>query len=471
MGAEASRLARGWTRSFERPRPPGSGDFASRLLEGLARIHERADEEETHRELRSQMRQLFGCEDVSLFVPDLEPPRSGEGDWALKVVCGWGLGNVVCQADREGAPALLPGKRVAPTIELAKDGMLRAIALAYEEDRPWGLDVEEDGLVLLREPIPSDDLGSGDLSILALPIRHRRRVGRVVECSPVGVLTLYRVPTTVDPAVLERPLTTLLASALVETRQAPLDAVTTLFSESFLRQELGRQMNLHELTRGRLQGGFVAGWMDTLCLYRQALEAAAPVDPQAVSRTVSRLLRELGQCVRRRAGSHARGPGPDHRCGYPGRIGASGFGVILPALSPFELCQWARALQRDVLDHRFEAEDQLGAGDVTVSLRVIPFGTKGAHTPEALWRVAAEALEGIAEEQRRLRTRPDALKDAVATLLARHEDGRWVPTRELSRPAAAAAASGPERPTRAYEVDGVGTLLDEHPPVADDDVG
>ncbi len=461
-------MARGWTRSFERPRKPGSsgsGDFASRLLEGLASIHERADEEEAHRELRSQMRQLFGCEDISLFMPDpAEPPGRGEGDWALKVVCGWGHGNVVCQADLAGAAALVPGQRVAPSVDLAKQGMLRAIALAYEEDRPWGLDVEEDGLVLLRDPVPSDDLGSGDLSILALPIRHRRRVGRTVECAPVGVLTLYRTPTTVDMAAIERPLTTLLAGALADPRWALEDPITTLFGEAFLRQELARQLNLVELTRGRLRGGFVAGWMDTLCLYRAGLEAATSVEPQAVSRTVSRLLRELGACVRRRASSHALGgPGPELRCGYPGRIGASGFGVVVPALSPFELCQFARALQRDVLDHRFEAEDQLRAGDVTVSLRVIPFGTTGAQTADALWRVATGALDGIAEEQRRLRGRPDALARAVGTLLALGPDGAWTSPRELAAGARASEPAPEERPTRAYEVDGVGTLLDEHP--------
>lgn len=130
-----------------------------------------------------------------------------------------------------------------------------------------------------------------------------------------------------------------------------------------------------------------------------------------------------------------------------------------------------RMLQRDVLDHRFEAEEQLATGDVTVSLRVIPFGTKGGHTPEALWRVATEALDAVAEGQRRLRTNATALAGAVNTLLARHADGRWVPPRELSRPAGdpAEAAPGGERPTRAYEVEGVGTLLDERPPADDDD--
>lgn len=472
-------MARGWTRSFTRPEPRGP-DFLPRMLEGLARIQERAQEEETHRELRLQMKHMFGCEDVSLFMPDPgDPPRAGEGAWTLKVVSGWGEGNVVCQTDTGAAPELLPGRRVTPDPTLARDAMLKAIALAYEEDRPWGLDVEEKGLVLLRDPVPGDDLGSGDISVLALPIRHRRRVGRVVECSPVGVLTLYRVPTKVDLSQIERPLRAILASALVEDRHALIDPVTTLYSEPLLRQELSRQVNLFDLTRGKLRGGFVAGWIDTLCLYKQGLESAATVDPAAVSRAVSTVLRGVGACVRRRAGAHSLGPGPEHRCGYAGRIGGEGFGVLLPALSPLELSGWARALQRDVTDHAFPGEELLPTGDVSVSLRVIPFGGKGAQTDEALWRLATGALEELGQEQRKRRGSPEALRSVVNTLLVRTPEGGWVPPSQLSRAVAGeaaaagapgAATSGPaaERPTRSVQVDGVGTLLDEHPADAEE---
>lgn len=460
-------MARGWTRSFTRP-PEGHGpDFLPRLLEGLARIAERAQEDEAHRELRLQMKQLFGCEDVSLFVPDPgDPPRPGEGDWSLTVVNGWGEGNVVTQADTGGAPTLLPGQRQAANLELARAGMLKAIALAYEEDRPWGLDVEEDRLVLLRDPIPSDDLGSGDLSVLALPIRHRRRVGRVVECAPLGVLTLYRVPTRIDLSAIERPLRALLAGALAEDRHAFVDPTTGLMSEGMLRRELARQVNLFDLTRGKLRGGFVAGWIDTLCLYKQGLESVAALEADAVSRAVSALLRAVGGHVRRRAGGHQLGAGPEHRCGVAGRIGAEGFGVILPALSAQDLCNWGRALQQDVTAHPFPGEHLLAGGEVTVSLRVIPFGTRGAHTDEALWRLATGALEELGAEQRRRRGTPDALRPLIGTLLARHPDGSWVTParlRAVDEPAGA-APSRPDRPTRALQVDGVGTLLDEHPP-------
>ena len=464
-------MARGWTRSFARPDLQGPA-FLPRILEGIARIQERSEGEEAHRELRVQMKQLFGCEDVSLFLPDpVDGPLPGEGQWTLKVVCGWGVGNVVCQADARGAAALVPGQRVAADAALARDGMLKAIALAYEEDRPWGLDAEEGGLVLLREPTPREDLGSGDISVLALPIRRRRRVGRVVECSPVGVLTLYRTPTSVDLAEIERPLMAILAGALLEERYALLDPVTTLYSEGFLRQELARQVNLFDLTRGKLRGGFVVGWIDSLWLYKQTLEAATAVDPAAVSRAVSALLRGVGSCARQRAASHPLGPGPEHRCGYAGRIGAEGFGVLLPALSPLELSSWARALQRDVVGLPFAGEERLPAGQVTVSLRVIPFGTKGTHTADTLWRLAGEALEALAQEQRRLRGSPEALRAVVGSLLALHPDGSWG-TARLRRggaedPAAEPPSAASEPATRSWEVEGVGRLLDERPPSGD----
>lgn len=462
-------MAKGWTRSFERPGKPDGRGFVARLLEGLARIHEQVQEEQAHRELRRQMRELFRCEDISLFVPDPDaPPRPGDGDWSLKVVCGWGLGNVVSQSDLGGAPGLVPGKPAPPSMELAKQGMLKAIALAYEEDRPWGLDVEEDGLVLLREPVPSDDLGSGDLSILALPIRHRRRVGRVIEeCAPVGVLALYRTPTTIDLAGIERPLTTLLAGALADTKHPLQDPITTLFGESFLRQELERQLNLRELLGARAVGGLVVGVIDALSLHRHALEASPAVDPAAVSRHVSRLLREVGACVRRRAAAFPLGGGREHRCGYAARIGVDGFGVLLPALGPVQLCRWASALQHEVRGRRFDIHD-VDAREVTVSLRVIPFGP--APVADAVWATATAALGAIVDEQRRVRADPAALRGAVSTLLALDPGGRWVPPRALERapPPELDRLGEAERPTRAYEVDGVGTLLDEDPTSADD---
>ncbi|MBX3472687.1 MAG: GGDEF domain-containing protein, partial [Planctomycetes bacterium] len=438
----------GWSKLFKRAElTGGEPDLVVRLLDAVASILQGAQEEETFREIRAQIKEVFACDDVSLFFLTDEKPTPDEGEWVLRVRAGFGEGNRVTQADARSVPALVSGKRLVASDFLTEKAVLKAVALAFDEDCFYGCDIENKKVVLLKNPTPEDDMGSGDLSVLAIPLRHQAKVGRVVEKTRVGVLVLYKTPVRRDLAELERPLRSVLAHAVVSSRCQLRDPVTGLFTEAFLKEELGRQVNLFDLTGGKLMGGLVVGHIDTLHLYRQTLESAAKVDPAEVSQRVSDVLRGVSHCVQRRASDHALGAGADYKCGYVGRIGHDDFGVILPRLSAFELCMWGQRLAKEVVDHPFQGEEMLPQGEVTVTLRVIPFGGHGAHAPEAIWKLGKDALDEVVREQNKLRNDAAQLRTVVNTLLALGPEGRWVAPSELSKEQGAPAApSAPAAP-------------------------
>jgi hypothetical protein len=450
-------VATGWTKIFKRADLTGNEpDFVVRLLDAIAKILEGSQEEETLREIRAQLKEVLQCEDISLFFLSDERPRPEEGEWILKVKAGFGEGNKVTQADARAVPSLVSGKRLVASEFLTEKAVLKTIALAFEEDTFYGCDIENKKVVLLKNPTPEDDLGSGDLSVLAIPLRHQAKVGRVVEKSRVGVLVLYKTPTQRDLGALEQPLRSLLAHAVVAPRCQLRDPVTSLFTEAFLREELGRQMNLYELTGGKLMGGFVAGHIDTLHLYKQTLESAANVDPAEISQRVSDVLRGISTCVLRRATDHVLGAGVDFRCGYAGRVTHDGFGVILPRMTPFELCMWANRLEKEVIDFPFAGEELLPRGEVTVTLRVIPFGAHAAHTADAVWKLGKDALDEVTKTQIKLRADPEALKGAVGTILVLSHDGRWIPPSEISHDATAEATkAAPKAAPVVEKIDGL----------------
>lgn len=441
-------MATGWSKLFKRADLNGSEpDFVVRLLEAVASILQGTQEQETFREIRAQLKELFSCDDISLFFLTDEKPRAEEGEWVLRVRAGFGEGNRVVQADARAVPSLVSGKRLIASEFLSEKAVLKAVALAFEEDCFYGCDIENKKVVLLKNPTPEDDLGSGDLSVLAIPLRHQARVGRVVEKTRVGVLVLYKTPTRRDMGELERPLRSVLANAIVTARCQLRDPVTSMFTEGFLREELGRQVNLFDLTGGKLMGGLVVGHIDTLHLYKQTLESAAKVDPAEVSQRVSDVLRGVASCVLRRASDHALGAGADYQCGYAGRIGHDGFGVILPRMSGFELSMWATRLAKEVVQHPFQGEELLPQGEVTVTLRVVPFGAHGAHTTDAVWKIGREALEEITKEQNRLRNDPAQLRTVVNTVLALGPEGKFVPPSELGKEQGAPVTpTGPAAP-------------------------
>lgn len=414
----------GWTRFFRRGEMAGE-DFIGKFLAAIARIFEGGDEEETFRQIRSELVKVLDCSDVSLFAYDPAVRASpDEGDWVLEVKSGFGEGNRVCQADAKTLPELEPGKPAAYTDELAQKAALKAIALAFEEDAFYGCDIEKRKVVLLRDPKPEDDLGSGDLSVLAIPLRFHNRLGRVSERARVGVLALFKTPVRRELAELESSLRSLLAYAIITSRCTLKDPVTGLFTEGFLREELERQAGLFRLTDGKLRGGLVVGMIDTLKVYKQTLESAGKVDPNDVSQRVSDALRGVAGCVWRRCKDHSLDQSDRYQSGYPGRIGHEGFGAVLPLLQPNEMCMWAVQLARDVKKHRFEAEELLAKGDLTVSLRIIPFA-KGPV--EELWKLAKRALDTIEEEQLRARRDPAALSAAVDTIKI-FAGGKWMTT-------------------------------------------
>ncbi|MGE0710122.1 MAG: hypothetical protein AB7N76_31540 [Planctomycetota bacterium] len=418
----------GWTRFFFKKGITDEGeDFLTRLFEGLAGVFEGGDAEETGRAVRGRLKAALNCDDVSLFVYDpAVRALPDDGDWVLTVKSGFGEGNQVCQNDAKQLPDLEPGKPVPYSEEVAQQAALKAIALAFEEDAFYGCDIEKK-IVLLKDPKPEDDLGSGDLSVLAIPLRFEKRAGRVTEKTRVGVLALFKTPIRRELADVEKSMRSLLANALIAPRCQLRDPVTGLFTEPFLQEELRRQISLFQLTQGKLFGGFVVGMVDTLKLYKQTLESSARVDPAMVSHKVSDVLAGVGAAVWRRCREHTLNVGTTYEAGFPGRIGHEGFGVILPLLQPGELCMWAVRLSKEVISTRFEAEELLESGDVTISLRVIPFA-KGSW--EDLWGLAQRALEDIEKGQLKARRDEEALRQSVNQIRV-FGGGRWMTNAEF----------------------------------------
>lgn len=462
MIPQMSEKPSGWARLFSKRKDMVEGDdFLTKLLDGLARIVEGADEAETLREIRAQVKEVFACDDISIFMVDPDDrPKPEEGEWVIKVRAGFGKGNRVAQSHAKAVPSLVPGKRLVASEFLTESAVLKAIALAFEEDEFYGCDIENKKVLLLKDPKPEDDLGSGDLSLLAFPLRIHNRFGRVIEKTRVGVLALYKVPIQRDLGAVEQPLRSLVAHAVMGAGCMLKDPVTTMFTEAFLREELGRQLNLFDLTRGKLQGGLVVGCIDTLHVYKAGLETQAAVDPAHVSQLVSSVVRGVGQCLWRRCEDHALGAGEDFKCGYPGRIGHDGFGAILPRLAPSELCLWAQKVQKDVKNRPFEGEEHLPAGDVTVSLRVIPFGTKGGHTAKDLWKLATGALDELEKEQHKAKAGGAGFATSVNTVLVTTPEGQWVTPSELTKAAHEALGAPKEEVAAPMEVDGIGLVDD-----------
>jgi GGDEF domain-containing protein len=416
---------RGWT-SFFFKRGIAGDEFLSKFLEGVARIFEGGDEEETGRKVRAELKRILDCEDVSLYFQDNKiKPGAHEGAWVLTAKSGFGEGNMVSQADAMALPELEPGKPVPFSDDLAQKAAMKAIALAFEEDAFYGCDIENK-IVLLKDPKPEDDLGSGDLSVLAIPLRFEKRAGRVTERTRVGVLVLFKTPVRRELAEVEGGLRSLLACALVAPSCQLRDPVTGMYTEPHLRTELERQVSMYELTQGKLRGGFVVGMVDTLKVYKQALESSARIDPGRVSEKVSEVLSLVGAAVMRRATDHTLNAGVVYRGGLAGRVGNEGFGVVLPLLQPGELCMWAVNLSKDVIKTHFEGEEHLGSGDVTVSLRVIPFARGKV---DELWGLAQRALEDIERNQLRARRDDEELRKVVNQIRVFHA-GKWITTRD-----------------------------------------
>lgn len=415
----------GWTRFFRKKDLAGE-DFFGKVIAAIAKAFEGGDEEETYRQIRAAAKDIFSCDDISLFAydPD-EAAGGGEGDWVLTVKSGFGEGNRVSQADARVLPDLQPGRPMPFSDALAQQAALKTIALAFEENAFFGCDIESGKIVLLKDPRPEDDLGSGDLSVLAIPLHYTSRVGRVAEQTRVGVLALFKTPVRRELGDLEKGLRSVLAHALITPACVLRDPVTRLYTESHLREELSRYVNMFDLTSGQLGGGIVFGLVDCLKLYRQAIEASAKVDPAEAGRKVSDALRGVAGCVWRRARDHQLGPSEDLRCGLAGRVGHQGFAVLLPLVKPFELGMWCTKLSQDVIKQHFEGEELLLTGDITVSLRAVPIGAAGAKTPADIWRVGTKAIDELEAEQARARRDPKALTGLVKTIRV-WDQGQWV---------------------------------------------
>jgi GGDEF domain-containing protein len=419
----------GWTRFFKKETMVGE-DVLSRVLGGLATIFEGASIEETFKQARDALKRIFACQEISIFIHDPEVvPHMEEGSWVITVKSGFGEGNRVSEADARSLEELKPGKPVAFNETVAQKAALKAIALAFQDDAFYGCDIEKK-IVLLKDPTPADDLGSGDLSVLAIPLRFTHKVGRVEEKRKVGVLALFGTPCRNEVNDLERAVRTMLGFALTVPQVALKDPVTTLHTEEAFKGELERQFSLFDLTSGKLRGGVLLGVIDALALYKQTLESEGAVNPHEVSQKVSEVYHGIGAVCWRRCLNHALDESHSYKAGYPGRIGRDGFAVILPLLKDHEIVTFAMRLAKDIVAHPFVGEELLITKNITASLRVIPFGLKHATTATETLKLAHEAMDQIELEQRRARTEPAVLLKHVNNVKVLGEAGGWLDTQE-----------------------------------------
>ncbi len=71
----------------------------------------------------------------------------------------------------------------------------------------------------------------------------------------------------------------------------------------------------------------------------------------------------------------------------------------------------------------------LPAYTLPASLRVIPFGAKGAGNPEDVWKVGKRVLDELEREQARARRDVEALLKTINTVRVFH-DGKWLAAQE-----------------------------------------
>jgi GGDEF domain-containing protein len=419
------QAAGGWTRFFKGTNVVGE-DVLARVLSGLSSIFEGGSIEDTFKNAREALKRVFACQEISIFVHDPAiQPHMDEGSWVLTVKSGFGEGNRVSEADAHSLEDLKPGKPIPYNELTAQKVALKAIALAFKEDAFYGADIEKK-IVLLKDPTPADDLGSGDLSVLAIPLRFSQKVGRIEEKRKVGVLALFGTPCRNEMGELERAVRTMLGFALTTPVIALRDPITGLFNETALRERLESEMSLFDLTNGKLKGGFVAGVIDVLALYKQTLESEGTINPAEVSQKVSDVYYGIGSVCTQRATNHALDESHVYRSGVAGRIGKDGFGIILPLLKEHEMLTFASRLSKDIVKYPFEGEQLLATGDITCSLRIIPFGMKKAQSATEILNLARIAIEEVERDQKAALRAHDELLKHVNTIRIWNEHGTWL---------------------------------------------
>jgi len=421
-----SETAGGWTRFFRKADGMVGEDVLSRVLSGLSSIFEGGSIEETFKAARDALKRVFACQELSIFVHDPAiQPHMDEGSWVLTVKSGFGEGNRVSEADAHSLEDLKPGRPIPFNELTAQKVALKAIALAFKEDAFYGADIEKK-IVLLKDPTPADDLGSGDLSVLAIPLRFSQKMGRLEEKRKVGVLALFGTPCRNEMGDLEKAVRTMLGFALTMPQVALRDASTGLFTEPHFRERLEGEMSLFELTNGKLKGGFIAGSIDVLALYKQTLESEGTVNPAEVSQKISDVYYGIGSVINARGTNHALDESHVYRSAISGRIGKDGFGIILPLLKDHEMLTFASRLSKDVVKYPFEGEQLLVTGDITCSMRIIPFGLPKAKTAQEIMNLAKVAIEEIEREQKVALRQHEELMKHVNTLRIWSEQGTWL---------------------------------------------
>lgn len=414
-----------WSRLFKKADVVGE-DVLSRVLSGLTTMFEGGGIEDTFKNARDSLKRIFACQELSIFVHDPEvQPHMDEGSWVLTVKSGFGEGNRVSEADAQTLEDLKPGRAIPYNEMYAQKVALKAIALAFKEDAFYGADIEKK-IVLLKDPTPADDLGSGDLSVLAIPLRYTNKVGRIEEKRKVGVLALFGTPCRNEMGDLEKAVRTMLGYALTTPQIALKDPVTGLFSEAHLRERLDSEFSLFDLTNGKLRGGMVVGVIDALAVYKQTLETESNINPAEVSQKVSDVYQGIGAVCWSRSTNHSLDESHVYRSGIPGRIGKDGFGIVLPLLKDHEMLTFASRLSKDIVKHPFEGEQLLATGDITCSLRIVPFGFKKAQNTTELLNFAKTTIEEIEREQNKARKDQDAFLKHVNTIKIWSEKAEWL---------------------------------------------
>lgn len=370
----------------------------------------------------SQSRALFQCERASLALLS-EVVAPGEGGWSLEVLAGEGKGMKINETDVDLVSSLHPGSFILSSDSAIDDVKVKTSALAYRQGTIMGCQSFKGRISLHKNPDSSRDLGNGKLTSLAIPLQFDSQATVVSERVKAGVLVLYEVPLKDELVAVIESYAALITLPLVLGRANKRDPLTNMHSEYALQGELAREVNLFEITRGKIKGGVVFGLVDNLTHYKKTIETETEVGADTAAQFVTDVIRGIGQCIAARNLHFPLDDGKVYRAGIPGRLGTNGFACLLPLLKEDEIVKFARALQADIREYNFPGENLLEEGEITISVRVMSFQDK--DDKDLVWRRLRDEVSVIYRDQSQARG-TERLSEVTSTLSIYTEKGVWL---------------------------------------------
>lgn len=394
--------------------------LAAKAFKQAVQIANAGEAEDILRSLSEQAASLFNARKAGVAM--LEHGFTNETAWSLEVVVGEMRGQKISENDCKLVGSLKPGNFILSSDQTMDDVKLKTIALSFRDGDILGCQSFKGRISLHREPTVDNDLGEGKLDTLAVPMTFTSHATLLSEKVKIGVLILFDVPIGRDINKLCRDFARLVSLPLALSRQTFKDPLTGLRSEAEIQGEVKRQAELFKLTEGKLKGGIVFGLADNLTHYKKTIENEMDFRADTAAQLVNDILRGVGQVVAARCMQFPLEESRVYKSGVAGRVGVNGFACCLPLLSEDELVRFARALQADVTEYHFPGEQLLEQGQITVSVRVLPFDK--IYDGEMTWLNVRDELGVMYRDQSQARGTAK-LKDVTATLSV-HLEKKWL---------------------------------------------